>query len=172
MTTNLDRRPEPNHYERSESEAHRLDRNYSELLQELRVAETGVQILFAFLLAIAFQQRFTSIGLPGRAVYLTTLFCCALAAVLLIAPVAMHRRLFAQRRKDEIVELTSRFAVAGLAFLALGILGAVLFIVSFVVSWTFGIGSTVGLAVIVVGTWLLLPPPRRADVRSVRGSGT
>jgi hypothetical protein len=90
--------------------------------------------------------------------------------VLLIAPVAMHRRLFAQRRKDEIVELTSRFAVAGLAFLGLGILGAVLFIVSFVVNWTFGITSTAVLAVVVLGSWLLLPLPRRADVRSVKGS--
>src|SRR6185437_5639709 len=106
--------PQPT-YSRNESAAHRLDRNFSELLQELRVAQTGVQILFAFLLSIAFQQRFTSLQNYQRVFYLVTLMAAALAAVLLIAPVAVHRMLFRQHLKDEVVALTSRLAVAGLA---------------------------------------------------------
>mgnify|MGYP003693665643 CR=1 FL=1 len=95
-------------YSRNESEADRLDRNYAEMLQELRVAQTGVQILFAFLLSIAFQQRFNDIDAFQLTVYVITLLCAAVSALLLIAPVPAHRVLFRQHRKDELVTFTGR----------------------------------------------------------------
>src|SRR5579875_1571606 len=95
----------PRAYRRDESEAERLDRNFNELLQELRVAQTGVQILFAFLLSIAFQHNFTKLSAEQRDLYIGTLVSAALAAVLIIAPVAAHRLLFRQHRKDTLVEV-------------------------------------------------------------------
>ena len=89
-----------------ETEAQRLDRNYSEQLQELRVAQAGVQILFAFLLTIAFQQRFSSISDFLKVVYVITLGCAAVSAALFIAPVAVHRVMFGRHLKDELVEFT------------------------------------------------------------------
>jgi hypothetical protein len=144
-------------YERDESAAHRLDRNYNELLQELRVAQTGVQILFAFLLSIAFQQRFALLQDYQRVIYLVTLIAAALAAVLLIAPVAVHRLLFARHLKDEVVALTSRLAVAGLAVLALAMDGAALLIVDVVTNLTAGVTVAALLAVVVVALWVVVP---------------
>jgi hypothetical protein len=160
-------------YRRDESSAHRLDRNYAELLQELRVAQTGVQILFAFLLAIAFQQRFGSVSEALRVVYIVSLVASAVATILLIAPVATHRWLFGQHRKDEIVELTSRLATIGLVFLALGMLGSVLFVVSFVVNWVVGASITLALALAVLAAWVALPARARdrgrVDAMKVKG---
>jgi hypothetical protein len=144
-------------YSRDESEAERLDRNYAELLQELRVAETGVQILFAFLLSIAFQQRFASVTAFQLDVYLATLICAAVAALLFIAPVAAHRLLFRQHRKDELVAITGGFAAAGLVFLLLAMLGAVLLIVDFVAGPVPAGLITGGLACLSGWLWYVLP---------------
>ena len=154
-------------YSRSgESEAERLDRNYGELLQELRVAQTGVQILFAFLLGIAFQTRFTEISSYQRGIYLVTLVASALAAIMLIAPTAVHRMLFRRHQKNELVEVTARLATAGLVFLAIAVLSAVLFVVSVVINLTVAVVITAILAVVLVGTWYVLP----AEVRRRRPS--
>ncbi|MGH8962183.1 MAG: DUF6328 family protein [Jatrophihabitantaceae bacterium] len=152
---------EPATYQRDESAAHRLDRNYSELLQELRVAQAGVQILFAFLLSIAFQQRFTTLETYQRGIYLVTLVSAALAAVLLIAPVAVHRLLFAQHRKDEVVAFTARLAVGGLACLALAMTAAVLLIVDVVTNLTAAIAVAAALAATVIVLWAVLPVANR-----------
>ena len=122
-----------------ESESQRLDRNYGELLQELRVAQTGVQILFAFLLGIAFQQQFQKIESYQRGIYLVTLVAAACAAAMLIAPVAIHRMLFRRHQKNELVIMTSRLAATGLVFLGIAILSAVLLVVDIVVNLTVGI---------------------------------
>jgi high-affinity Fe2+/Pb2+ permease len=148
-----------------ETEAQRLDRNYSELLQELRVAQTGVQILFAFLLGIAFQQRFAEVGTLGRAVFVTTLLLAACAAVLLIAPVAAHRVLFAQHRKDEVVAFSGRAAAWGLGFLATAIVGAVVFVLGFLLNAPATAAAGVALAVLVLTLWYVLPR------RLVKGQG-
>ncbi|MDX6324988.1 MAG: hypothetical protein QOK15_1342 [Nocardioidaceae bacterium] len=142
---------------RGESEADRLDRNYGELLQELRVAQTGVQILFAFLLGIAFQSRFTTIESYQRGIYLVTLITAACAAIMLIAPVAIHRMLFRRHQKDELVVLTSRLAAVGLVFLAVAILSAVLFVLDVVVNLTLGISCTAVLGLLIIGVWYGLP---------------
>ena len=93
---------------RDETEAERLDRNLGELLQELRVALPGVQVLFAFLLAVPFQQNFTKITDFQETVYFVTLLLTALSAVLLIAPSAYHRMTFRMQQKDDLVFLANR----------------------------------------------------------------
>jgi len=150
-------RGRPERYARDETEAQRLDRNYSELLQELRVAQTGVQVLFAFLLSIAFQQRFVAISHFQRDVYVGTLVCAAAAAALFIAPVALHRVLFGLHRKDELVTFTGRMAVAGLVFLALAMLGALMLVVDFVVGPIAAAITTSATAVLFVVLWYVLP---------------
>jgi hypothetical protein len=154
---------------RDESEADRLDRNYSELLQELRVAETGVQILFAFMLSIAFQERFQSLDDVQRTIYVTTLLFCTLSIALLVAPVAFHRIVFRQGLKDELVRITNKLALAGTTLLLLAVLSGVLLIFDYVVGRGFAIVVTALLAVVFVSLWLVLPlhrlrvEERRAD---------
>src|ERR687895_2070639 len=97
-----------------ETQAERWQRNFSELLQELRVAQTGVQILFAFLLIVAFSQRFDLEDSFGRGVYLVALLSAAGATALIIAPVAVHRMLFRMGEKPQVVVYAHRMAYAGL----------------------------------------------------------
>ena len=106
----------------------RLDRNLGELLQELRVALPGVQVLFAFLLAVPFQQNFTKITSFEKTVYFVTLLLTAISAALLIAPSAYHRITFRYQQKSQLVFLANRFAIAGLGFLALAMTGAIMLI--------------------------------------------
>jgi O-antigen/teichoic acid export membrane protein len=140
-----------------ENLADRLDRNYSELLQELRVAQTGVQILFAFLLAMAFQNRFAKLEQYQREIYLATLIAAACAAVLLIAPAAVHRRLFRTHQKDELVDITARLAGTGLVFLGMAILSGVLLVVDVVAGLTAGIVLAVVLAALMIWLWFAMP---------------
>lgn len=109
--------------ERKETTTQRLDRNWSSLLQELRVVQTGVQLLTGFLLTLPFQQRFDVLNHPMRALYLATVVCSVGATVLLIAPVATHRILFRQRRLKILVSAAHRCAYAGLLLLGLAVAG-------------------------------------------------
>ena len=93
---------------RDETPQERADRNFTELLQELRVAQTGVQILFAFLLTLPFSSRFADISARDRVAYVVTLLASAAAAVLLIAPVSYHRLVFRRNRKQELVQTAAR----------------------------------------------------------------
>lgn len=142
---------------RRESEAERLDRNYGELLQELRIAQTGIQILFAFLLGIAFQQRFTETDDVQRGMYIAALLCTGLATAFLIAPVPLHRFLFRQRRKDHIVAVTNRLALGGLIFLLLSVVCGVLLILDVVLDRSTAIVVSALLAVVFVTLWIVLP---------------
>lgn len=144
-------------YTRDESVAQRLDRNYNELLQELRVAQTGVQILFAFLLTIAFQSTFARLNEFQHALYLATLLSAAAAVIMFIAPVATHRLTFRRGMKDRLVMVTSRLAMAGLAFLSFAILGAILLVVDMVAALTAAIVLTVIAAAAIVLFWIALP---------------
>ena len=110
---------------RGESELQSVDRNFVELLQELRVAQTGVQILFAFLLGLAFTPRFAGLSTWQHGVYLGTLVSSALAAALLIAPVGYHRMVFRRRLKYRLVETSHRCAVGGLVLLLISLVGGV-----------------------------------------------
>lgn len=149
---------------REESESQRLDRNLSELLQELRVALPGVQVLFAFLLAVPFQQNFSGITNFQEKTYFVTLLCTAISAALLISPTAYHRLNFRQQRKEELVRTSNRLAIGGLAFLALAMTGAIVLITDVL----FGTAATVvfGVAALMmfVALWALLPFRRRVTV--------
>lgn len=148
---------------RDESEHERLNRNLTELLQELRVAQAGVQILFAFLLTLPFTQRFKEVGSTGRGVYLATVVAAAGAIVCLIAPVAYHRIVFRQNEKRQLVLDSNKLALAGLVFLALAMLGALFLVTDFLfpaVTVALVVGG-VGLAFVVL--WIVLPMVRRDD---------
>ena len=114
--------------ERSEEEQERLNRQLTELLTELRVAMPGVQVLFAFLLAVPFQQRFQSVSAFQRDVYLGTLLAAATATAFFIAPSAYHRIAFQQHEKERIIHMGSRQFVCGLVALAVAMNGAVLLV--------------------------------------------
>jgi anti-anti-sigma factor len=113
---------------RPETSLQRLDRNLEELSGELRVVVTGVQVLFAFLLIVPFNSGFAGVGPFERAVYFVTLLCSALAAVCMIAPAAYHRVLFRSDDKRHVVLVANRVVLAGLAFLALAMCGALLLV--------------------------------------------
>ena len=154
-------------YDREESVYTRLDRNYAELLQELRISETGAQVLFGFLLAISFQQRFAGITAFEKTVYITTLLCCTLSIGLLVAPVAYHRVVFRRGLKHKLVAATSGFAIAGTTFMLLAIIGSVVLILDVVMSQTFGIVVGSILMALFLGLWVALP--LTAVLRARRG---
>lgn len=109
--------------QRGETEIERLDRNWNSLLQELRVVQTGVQLLTGFLLTLPFQQRFDVLDEDMRDVYLATVACSVVATVLLVAPVGIHRLLFRRHRLQVLVSAAHRCAYAGLALLGLALTG-------------------------------------------------
>ncbi len=143
--------------DRHETEGQRLDRNTDEMLQELRVAQTGVQILFAFLLTIAFQQRFAEVTSFQRTVYVTTLLLVSASTGLLIAPVSFHRIVFRQRQKRTLVAATNRLAIGGLALLLLAVCGAVLLILDFVLGTPVAVICSSAVAVWFVVFWYVIP---------------
>lgn len=117
---------------RHESEAQRIDRNLGELLQELRVAGLGVQVLFGFLLAMPFTNTFASLDAEQHRLYVTDLLLAALATALLTAPVAYHRIVFRRHQKHDLLRAANVMALAGLVAVAFAISGAVLLVVSVV----------------------------------------
>ncbi len=147
---------------RDESEAERLDRNYDELLQELRVLQAGVQILFAFLLTIVFQQRFGSVSDFQRNVYLVSLINASLATVCITAPVAFHRIVFRRGMKDELIVAANRFAAAGMTFFALAMVGAVFLVIDYLLSIGIAVGVAGGLAAVFAVLWVVMPYVARA----------
>jgi hypothetical protein len=151
---------------RNETEDERLDRNLGELLQELRIALPGVQVLFAFLLAVPFQQHFTSISAFDKKAYFATLLLTALSAALLIAPSAYHRLTFRYQQKGRLVFIANRLAIAGLAVLALAMTCAIMLITNVL----FGtVATTVVTTGLVLGMfallWAVLPLKRRLKYR-------
>src|SRR3954447_7453330 len=129
---------------RGETATQQIDRNYVELLQEVRVAQTGVQILFAFLLGLAFTQRFEALDAAQRAVYVVALSLSAAAAGVLLAPVMYHRLVFRRRLKHHVVITAHRLAIAGLVLVLLAMVGSVQLAVSLVL----GVGASMLAAVI------------------------
>src|SRR5262249_18029457 len=160
---------------RGETPLQRVDRAYGEILQEVRVAQTGVQILFAFLLTLAFTSRFGSVPPFQRGIYVVTLMLCAAAAALLIAPAAFHRVVYRQRLKHHLVRVASRLALSGLALLLLALVSALLLILDVVI----GLGPALLLAGGALGWfvtwWFVLPVWSRvrhqASSRAVRPPG-
>jgi membrane-bound acyltransferase YfiQ involved in biofilm formation len=149
--------------ERDETPEERADRNMSELLQELRVALPGVQVLFAFLLAVPFQQRFAEVTPFQEKTYFVVLLLSAAATAFLIAPSAYHRLNFAQGDKPHIVEVASRLSVIGLALLALAMSGAVLLVTDFLFGDATVAVTIVATVAVFAALWFVLPLARRAQ---------
>jgi hypothetical protein len=150
-----------NHIVRGETDVQTVDRHFNELLQELRVAQTGVQILFAFLLGLAFTPRFPDLTGGQQGVYLVTLVLSAASAALLIAPVGYHRTVFRQRLRPQLVTTGHRYAVAGLVLLLLALVGAVQLAASFVLgAWASLLAGA--LAALFAILWFVIPLVHRA----------
>src|SRR4051794_11023778 len=149
--------------DRDETEAQRLDRNWSSLLQELRVAQTGVQLLTGFLLTLPFQQRFAQLDTTMRTVYLVTVGCSIGATILLVAPVSMHRLLFRRHRLETLVSTAHRYAMVGLLLLGIALGGVAVVIFDTVIgrtgAWISGGCTLAGL----VTFWYLMPLGARRD---------
>ncbi|MEV4619808.1 DUF6328 family protein [Asanoa sp. NPDC049573] len=144
-----------------ETPKERWDRNFADLLQELRVAQTGVQILFAFLLTLPFSNGFPRTTEFQRDVYMVSLLSAAAATAMIIAPVAFHRALFRQGRKPELVRFGHRMATGGLAFLLISMVSAVLLITDFILSRTVAIIVSGIAALFFITFWAALPWSRR-----------
>ena len=117
---------------RDESEEERADRNLGELLQELRVAGLGVQVLFGFLLSLPFTNRFSHLSPGQRNLYLGTIVLAAVATALLLGPVAYHRLVFRQGEKERLVRAANVMAIAGLAAVGLAVSAAILLVTDYV----------------------------------------
>jgi hypothetical protein len=146
---------------RNETALERCDRNLVELLQEVRVVQTGVQVLFAFLLTAPLAARFPDLTSFQRHVYFVTLLAAGASAVLLIAPTAYHRILFRCGDKEYLVQMANRFTLAGLACVALSMIGALLLVTDLMFS---GVVVAVTISVAALGfvsCWCVLPVLRR-----------
>jgi len=146
--------------ERDETPAERVDRNFSELLGELRIALPGVQVLFAFLLTVPFAQGFPQLTGFERGIYFAVLLLTALASALLIAPTAYHRMQFRRSRRVEIRFFANRAAVLGLGALALAMTGAILLITEFLFGVAAAIPIGAATALLFGSLWYLLPLSR------------
>ena len=142
---------------RSETQSERLDRNWSSLLQELRVTQTGVQLLTGFLLTLPFQARFAQLGDDLHTVYLMTVACSLAATVLLVAPVAMHRLLFRRHRLNTVVSVSHRCAYAGLLLLGTALTGVAVVVFGAVLGTTAAAVAGVLTAVAMLIAWVAFP---------------
>lgn len=151
-----------------ESEAERLDRNWTELLQELRVIQTGTQILTGFLLTLAFQQRFTALDQYQVTTYLVLVASAAFTTILALSPVSLHRVLFHMKAKDEIVRIANRLLKVTLVAVGITLVGTVMLIFDVVVSRPAGWAAGVAALIAIVLAWVLLPLGARR-IRHPRG---
>ncbi len=142
---------------RHETPTERLDRNWGDLLQEVRVVQTGVQLLTGFLLTLPFQNRFTELSPVQRDVYLGTVLAAVTATCFLIAPVALHRGLFRQHARGVTVAAGHRLAVAGMALFAAAMIGVVLLIFGVVLTTGAGVAAAACVLVLLLALWLVLP---------------
>jgi hypothetical protein len=145
---------------RDETEAERLDRNLQEFLGELRVALPGVQVLFAFLLVVPFNQRFPDITDFQKTTYFVTLLFTAAASVCLIAPTAQHRIEFRRQHKEQILLMANRLAVLGLGCLAVAMTGAILLITDLLYGSATTLIVTLAVGVAFATLWYLVPVRR------------
>jgi hypothetical protein len=141
----------------SENEKERLDRNLDQLLQELRVALPGVQVLFAFLLTVPFTQAFPTLSEFERKGYFFVLMATALATALLISPTAIHRMLFREGMKREIVMRSNALSLIGLAVLAIAMSTAVALIAHIIFGQGTAIVTGLCAGLVFAGLWYALP---------------
>lgn len=142
---------------RDETPNERADRNWDELMQELRVMQTGTQILTGFLLAVAFQPRFTDMDELQRDLYVVLVALAAIATILALAPVGLHRVLFGRRRKPDLVRIAGRIVKIDLVVIAALTIGVTTLIIDFTVNRTAGIVALISAVVVVFALWIALP---------------
>ena len=155
--------------DRNETELERTDRHLIELLQEVRVAQTGVQVLFGFLLTVPFTMHFDRLSSEQRGLYFGTLIAAGVAAILLIAPTAQHRVLFRCGDKEHVVKVANRYAMAGLAFVAVAIVGVLALLADVIYGGPFAALVAGGAAAGALWCWYLQPARRRAALFRARG---
>ena len=156
---------------RDETPEERADRNLNELLQELRVALPGVQILFAFLLTVPFSQGFTRLDDFQRDLFFGVLLSTAVSTALLIAPTANHRLLFRLRDKENLVWVSNRLAIAGLLVLAASLAGAILLVADIMFKSPAPALFTAGIGLVLAVLWIAMPTIRRLQLREEQEEG-
>ncbi len=152
--------------ETGEDPQERSAREVVELLQELRVVLPGVQVLFAFLLILPFQNRFEELTRNQEYVYFAALVCAAIAIVLLISPTAVHRIRWRQQDKEALLHVATRTAIAGTVFIAASMTASVYLVTDVLFSASVTVPVTVVLAGAFAGFWYVLPLFRRARDRA------
>jgi O-antigen/teichoic acid export membrane protein len=167
-----------NQQDRNETPTERLDRNWGDLLQELRVVQTGVQLLTGFLLTLPFQQKFPSLTTAERRVYMAAVTASIVATGFLQAPVSVHRALFRRHRRKETVALAHRLAIVGIFFLACAVVSVTTLIFSVLLSWTSGLVFGGLCTALLLTLWLAVPwsvrlrsPSRPPDSVPASGPG-
>src|SRR3954470_7865975 len=155
---------------RNETELERCDRNLVELLQEVRVVQTGVQVLFAFLLTAPLAPRFPQLTSFQHHDYFVTLLSAGAAAILLIAPTAYHRILFRCGDKEYLVQVANRFTLAGLAFVGISMIGALLLVSDLLFDGPIVAATAAWATLACVLCWCLMPLHRRASLHGLDGS--
>jgi len=149
-----------------ETKKQRVDRELTELLGELRIALPGVQMLFAFLLTVPFYARFETLDATARGVFYATFAATATAAIFMIAPSSNHRISFRAQDKERLLFRANRFAIVGLALLAMAICGVVFFISSMVLGRETAPYAAGAAGVLIGLTWYLAPLVRKLGHRS------
>lgn len=143
--------------DRDETPVERADRNWNEILQELRVTQTGIQILTGFLLTVPFQGRFTELSTGQVRLYLALVVGAALTTGLLVAPVSLHRWLFRKHAKPSLVGAADRLMRLGLVFLAVVVSGVVLLVFDVVAGTGVAVAVAGALLATLVLAWFALP---------------
>jgi len=156
---------------RNETQLERCDRNLVELLQEVRVVQTGVQVLFAFLLMAPLTPGFEHLGSLQRAEYFVTLALAGAAAILLIAPTAYHRALFRQGDKEYLVTVANRLTIAGLAAVGMSMVGAMVFVTGLLFGQSAALVSGMIAGICCLTLWAVLPVARRLALSRSRPAG-
>jgi hypothetical protein len=146
-----------------ESRRERVNRELIELLNELRVALPGVQVLFAFLLAVPFSNGYTRITEFQKDVFFVTLAATAVSTACFIVPTAYHRLNFRNREKERILFVSNKFAIAGIMFLAVSMIGVVVLITDVIYSDTAAVVAGASAGVLFFGLWAALPLSMRDD---------
>ena len=155
------RMSEPQEEHDEESRRERVNRELLELLNELRVALPGVQVLFAFLLAVPFANGWSKVTQSQKNIFFATLVATAISTACFIVPTAYHRLNFRKREKERILLLSNKFAIAGILFLALSMIGVLMLITDVIYSRTAALVTGALAFVMFGGLWLVLPLIRR-----------
>jgi hypothetical protein len=159
---------------RRETELERVDRNLVELVQEIRVVQTGVQVLFAFLLTVPFTAGFEDATAIQRGLLFAAVLLAGLSATLLIAPSALHRMVFRRGDKDYLLRMSNRYAIAGLAAVAATLTCAVALVTDVLYGWPLVLPTTLVTGGGLLVLWFALPLRRRRrgadDLEPFRGS--